>query len=280
LVQDDEGTAPEQAHGALFTAIAAFSIALHKRMETFDATFSMALESDEYMLALRELDGLCNAVGDRVFALMQDTFLALLGKVEPSDILPGHHRTLERALLVRRELAKLRRQINACNKYVQGADTPAAQRLKAYNKLVQLLGTFVRSRVYPAMRAQDRLDLRKVYKALEGRSVDEAGPQCSACATYLNSLIAINQRSVLVRHDKELLQEIEELVETAITLSASSTRSGAQLANDAWEKADALVGRTDALDRALAVWNAKPPSLTSTKHVEAAAKKLAELCAK
>jgi len=248
---------------------------LRSQLAEFDRRFAAACARDSYPQALRELDDIRDALSDGVSALLATMFETYVGPVDRSLLMPGHRSALEKALLVRRGLADLRRKINACNLRIQNPAIEAAIQDFAFDNLVQLFEEFLSSEVFLAMRPADRFELMTFNRELAGQARAAARLTCEGLAKYLDSMVAINQRDVLRQHDRELARQIGELLEAAAPLIEVSPRVAAQLVKDAFEQADALFGKHDALDALLMGWRTNPPQLDLVAQIQASIDKLA-----
>jgi len=249
---------------------------LHAQLGEFDQRFAEVCRRESLGQVLRELDDIRNALTDGILALMSTICETYIGPVDRSLLLPGHRSALEKALLVRRGMAELRRKINACNVRIQDTALERSIREFAFENLTKLLVEFMGSEVFVAMRPADRWELSKFNLEIRGQELGAARLSCEGMAKYLDSLVAINQRDVLMQHDRDLARQVRELLEAAAPLISVSPRVAAQLVKDAFEQADALFGRHDSLDALLMAWRNNPPDMDVVAQIQAAIDKLSD----
>jgi hypothetical protein len=195
-----------------------------------------------------------SSLTDGVFALMTSVYSSFLDDVEAEDLIPGHKNTLARALMIRRGLADLRRVVSQKNAVVQDSDSEGQLRDEAFGAILGELGLFIWGEVFRIMRPGDRIEFKKFQKKFEGKSANDARFDCEGLDKYLDSLMAVSQRDVLIKHDRDESHEIAGLLEAARPLIDISPHGALAMLAEAFEKADTLFGLRDPLDGLLGEW--------------------------
>lgn len=239
---------------ALDSELQSLSYALRSQLRDFDDRFEKAIKGERYLQALRELNDVGSSLTDGVFALMTSVYSSFLDNVEAEDLIPGHKNTLARALMIRRGLADLRRVVSQKNSLIQDADSEGQLRDEAFGAVLGELGLFIWGEVFRIMRPGDRIEFKKFQKKLEGKSANDARFDCEGLDKYLDSLMAVSQRDVLIKHDRDESHEIAGLLEAARPLIDISPHGALAMLAEAFEKADTLFGLRDPLDGLLGEW--------------------------
>lgn len=239
---------------ALDSELQSLSYALRSQLRDFDERFEKALVAGRYLQALRELNDVGSSLTDGVFALMTSVYESFLDEVDAEDLIPGHKNTLARALMVRRGLADLRRVVSQKNVFVQDTEQDEQVRNDAFSAILGELGLFIWGDVFRIMRPADRVEFKKFQQKFEGNSANEARFDCEGLDKYLDSLMAVSQRDVLIKHDRDESHEIAGLLEAARPLIDISPHGALAMLAEAFEKADTLYGLRDPLDGLLGEW--------------------------
>jgi len=261
------GRSDEERLAVVRSQAEATGYGLRSQLTDFDARFAAACADGGYTLALRQLDDIRNALTDAVFALLSCIGETYLGKLDKSEVLPGHRGTLEKSIFVRKGLTELRRTINACNARIQDQREQPLVSERAFEHLARTLGAFLHGEVLRVMRPADRWEVERLGEAIIDRPWQEARLACEGLDKFLDSLVSINQREVLIQHDRELMQEIGELLDASRPLLGVSLLGAAQLVRDAFQKADALFGLRDSLDEVLIDWRLHAPDLETADEI-------------
>jgi hypothetical protein len=161
-------------------------------------------------------------------------------------VVPAYKTTLRRALMVRRGIAGLFAELAPINDVLQGADRK--RHAEALVELSDKLHNFVVSDLCRAMRAADRWELTQFDQRLESEDLVEAKLTAEGLVKYLESLGVVNQREVLVEHDRRIVVEIREALTVGRELAELSARTAHEIIVKACEQAQALLGRAAALD--------------------------------
>lgn len=243
--------------------LSSVTFALASQLGEFDQRFADALAANRHVQGLRELDDIGNALTDGVLALMGLIGEAFLGDIDLDKLLPGHRSTLGKALLVRRGVADLRRVVGEYNDTIQSSDASAGAKDAAFVAMRQALSDFVADDVYKAMRPADRAELAAFLDELEGATVREVLLSCEGLDKYLQSLAAVSQRSVLIKHDTDRMREIAETLEGALPLVDISAHGALDMLLAAFDSAQALYGYREDLDQLLQERHAFSEDLSS-----------------
>ncbi len=207
------------------------------------------------------LDDAQSSASEGAHALVAAVYESFAPTVDSSTVVPGYLTSLGRALLVRRGVAELSRQLGPPNDVLQAGDSslyPAAlQSVKMH------LHDFVVSPVGRAMRPADRWQMVEFDRALEKEAVGAARLTSEGLVKYLDSLATINQREVLLIHDRRALEQMRDALATARQLADLSPRTSREMAGQAHEAAMRLRGRHPATDQLLADLGREPPPETT-----------------
>ncbi len=241
---------------SLLGELESFAYALGSQIREFDERFAEALKEGRFEQALRELNDVGRSVTDGVFALMTAIYEAYLDDVDRDGVLPGHKSTLSRALAVRRGLTDLRRVIQSANTVLQSDIGGEAPQEEAFDEILITLAKFVSGDVFSVMRPADRIELAKFLREISGKTRVTARFDCEGLDKYLDSLAAVSQRDVLIKHDGDLKHDLQEILEAVKPLLEISPHGALDMIGQAFAKAEALYGVRDGLDALLGDWNA------------------------
>jgi hypothetical protein len=205
------------------------------------------------------MDDAQGTASEGVHALVTGLYRAFLPDVDPASILPGYLTLLDRALLVRGALTELGAALGPLNEAVQGADRAGQEVALAVVR--ETVETFLGSPACRAMRPADRWQLGELARALRDGSLTKARQTSEGLVKYLESLGAINQREVLLRHDERALDELRESLASARQLVDLSPRATADLLDRGSRAAARLRGRHLRTDRLLAELEREEPRL-------------------
>jgi hypothetical protein len=97
---------------------------------------------------------------------------------------------------------------------------------------------------------------------------------CEGLDKFLETLGAINQREVLIRHDRELIQEIVGDLEGIAPLMEISPTAATDLVCSAFSKAGSLEGYKRPLDELLEQWKHRSPQPESPQEMLKLGKRL------
>jgi hypothetical protein len=255
-IADDDAPDSTTMYAAFHDQVATLGRLLVQEADTFDQRIRTAIDGHNFELALRELDGSRQSLGEGLFALISSVFEVFGVHIERSDIVPSYKNALEQSLLLRKGLAELSQVVTSENDWVIKDDSMAEADVKeAIGRVADVLEGFVDSELCRAMRAPDRLELEAFLRKIRTGSTIAASLACEGLAKYLESLSIINQREVLVEHDKQVMNDIRQSLEAARSLLLVSPGASVQLVRESLQQADKLRGRNSRLDEQLDQWS-------------------------
>jgi hypothetical protein len=111
------------------------------------------------------------------------------------------------------------------------------------------LFSYVSSVVCRAMRPADRWQMVEFERQLAHESTTAARMTTEGLVKYLDSLGSINQREVLVMHDRRTLETMRDAVSNARQLVDLSPRAAAEMMERAYQAAQRLKGRSPITDQ-------------------------------
>ncbi len=197
-----------------------------------------------------------------------------LGEVTRAQVVPGYAAEVKAAVTVRAVTADLGRILNARLKKVSEAEAQDVQ----WNaqQLQTELDAFGRTAAYRNLRAQDKRHVVEM-RAEVGRlailpnpSRDELVAVVEALHTFVQGLSAVNQRQLLIVHDREVWASCGVRLERALSLVSADFVGAARALAEAAGSAQALYGRESELDaflrkaRKLQLGQLSPDELRST----------------
>lgn len=198
---------------------------------------------------LELLDDLQSSTSEGVLAAITALYEQYDPETDPTTLVPEHHTTLGRALMVRRALAELAAAIGPANDALQ-ADLAHPDEQLAIIRVN--LDMFVSSEMCKGMRPADRWQLVELARRFVEEPPSQAHLIAEGLVKYLESLWSVSQREVLLRHDEKTLDELRETLATARQLLELSPRTVGEMLTQAIQKAQALKGRSPSTDRVLA----------------------------
>ncbi len=251
---------------------------LESELKEFDRRFSSALKNDRKEQAVRDLNDATTGLMDGVFAVMTTVYECFLGHAEPERMVPGHRDTLGKALAVRRALAELRREVRKLNTRIQDRATPPDKAEKYYWRIVKALVRFVESDVFAYLRSDTRRDFRQFRDTLANGNAVKGRLDCEGFDKYLDSLVFISQRGVLIKHDTDIKTKITGDLERAVKFAALLPEVGCEVIAEAYVLAERLLGLHDQIDALVARWaTLSPEQRTDVDQVVPYARQLLEL---
>lgn len=266
---DDDAPDSTTMYTAFHQEVASLGRLLVQEAETFDQRITAAIEGQHFELALRELDASRQSLGEGLFALVSSVFDVFGVHIERSDIVPSYKNALDQALALRKGLADLTLVVTSENDWVIKDDSMAEGDVReAIGRVGDVLAEFVDGELCRAMRAPDRLELEAFLRKLRNDPTGSAALACEGLAKYLESLSIINQREVLVEHDKQVMDEIRQSLEAARSLLLVSPEAASQMVRESLQHAGRLRGRNARLDEQLDQWEADPSLLDDADDVE------------
>jgi hypothetical protein len=271
-LEDDDTTAPELELGAgdigdLLASIGGgdagdedrwskvvekvSSIEYGLRTQLTDARnrFEISLVAGETNQVLGLLDDTQSSASEGVHALVSAVFDAFVPGVEAATVVPGYLTSLGRALLVRRGLAQLATTLGPNNDILQSEETERHEQV--FTTIKDVMQHFVGSVVCRAMRAADRWQIVEFQTQLAEQPMKVARLTSEGLVKYLESLRSINQREVLVIHDRRALDNMRDSLANARTLLDVSPKTAQEMLDKAHSEAQRLRGRSPTTDQLL-----------------------------
>lgn len=200
--------------------------------------------------------------------------VSTLGEVTRAQVVPGHEAEVKAAVTVRAITSDLARIIAARLKKVREAEPEDVQ----WNaqQLQTELDAFGRTAAYRNLRAQDKRHIVEM-RAEVGRLAilpSPSRPELVAVVEQLDEFVrglsAVNQRQVLIIHDREVWASCGVRLERALSLVDSDKVGAAKALAEAAGSAQSLYGRDSELDaflrkaRKLQIGQLPVPELRST----------------
>lgn len=208
---------------------------------------SISAGDTNQVLAL--LDDTQSSASEGVHALVSAVYSSFLPTIDAATVVPGYLTSLGRALLVRRGLAQLATTLGPNNDVLQSEETERHEQVLATIRDVML--HFVGSVVCRAMRAADRWQMVQFQQELAQQPLKVARFTSEGLVKYLDSLRSINQREVLVIHDRRALEHLREALSNARQLLDISPKVAQEMLDKAHSEAQRLRGRSPATDQLL-----------------------------
>ena len=226
--------------------IAGIEYGLKTQLDDATERRNVALGAGQTGQVLALLDDTTSSAAEGIHALVTAVYAAFVPEADPAGLVPEYLTSLKRALMVRRGIAELAAKLGPQNEALQGMD--AGRHAAALEGVKATLHAFVGGDVCRAMRAADRWELVQFDHNLADEPMAAARLTSEGLAKYLESLGAINQREVLVKHDQKVLGEIRESLTNARELMEISPRTAHEMLVKACKSALALKGRHPASD--------------------------------
>lgn len=206
----------------------------HERLEN-------ALKAGETSQVLGLLDDTQSSTSEGVHALVAAVYEEFCPEVNVATVVPGYLTSLGRALLVRRGLADLAVKLAPQNNLLQGEDPSEYEIALAQIRLQ--MQQFVSSVVCRAMRAADRWEITEFERELSEQPLKVARLTSEGLVKYIDSLSSVNQREVLVVHDRRTLDDMHEAISSARQLLDLAPRAARDEMDRASQAAQRLRGR-------------------------------------
>ncbi len=247
LDEHKNASEPERL-AALLEKVSSVEYGLSSQLEELEQRLAVALRAFDVAQAIELLDDTQSSASEGVFAALTAVYAAFLPEADASTLAPGYLTTLQRALLVRRGLADLAREVNQHNDVLQADDAGGARHTPALAALCGVMGRFVKSDAFRAMRPADRFQVARFERQLREQATGAARLTSEGLARYLESLGSINRREVLVLHDQRRAAEVREGVAAARQLGLIRGHFAVEPTRKAVAAALALYGRSPASD--------------------------------
>jgi hypothetical protein len=181
--------------------------------------------------------------------------VSLFSDVEREEVVPGHAQEVQGAVTVRASVADLRRVLEARGDKVRVAEPEDVQ--WHAQQLEKEMDAFGRTAAYRALRAQDKrriIEYRHQLRTLARERLPGKAEVIALCLQFLSfvqGLAVVNQRALLVQHDREIWARSGVKLEQAGSLVEKDPGAAALALAEAADLAVGLYGRNEALDEFL-----------------------------
>ncbi|NTX07900.1 hypothetical protein HUA74_39250 [Myxococcus sp. CA051A] len=215
-----------------------------------EAMRNPSVVSDRWTL-LAEIQSFRARFREQVSNLVFET-ASTFGEVTRAQVVPGHEAEVKAAVTVRAITADLGRILTARHNKVREAEPEDVQ----WNaqQLQTEMDAFGRTAAYRNLRAQDKRHIVEM-RAEVGRLAILPNPSrqdllkvVSELDAFVRGLSAVNQRQVLIIHDREVWASCGVKLERALMLSDSDAPASARLLAEAAVSAQSLYGRASDMD--------------------------------
>lgn len=206
--------------------------------------------SDRWTL-LAEIQRLRERFREQIGNLVFESASAF-GPVTRQQVVPGHEAEVQAAVMVRAIVADLARIVSARLTRVREAEPEDVQ----WNaqQLQTELDAFGRTVAYRHLRAQDKRHIIEIRGRVGKLAIQESSLKQDVLAVveeldaFVRSLSGVNQRQVLITHDREVWAGCGVRLERAVGLLGSEPTSAARAIAEAAASAQSLYGRDPKLD--------------------------------
>lgn len=248
---DEHKQEPEpKRFAAMQHKLSSIEYGLSRQLAEVEGRVRLSLNAREISPAIEAIDDTQGATSQGVFAVLSAVCEAFAPGIDSASLAPGHLTTLQRALLVRRGLADLARALSAPHEALQKQESPEASNL-GLGGVRHALTKFLEGESFSMMRPADRWQLAHFDRSLREQTLSAARMTSEGLSKYLESLSSINQREVLVLHDRRAATELREARAAAEQLALIEPRLALESTQSALEAAMALYGRSPELDAAI-----------------------------
>jgi hypothetical protein len=245
--------------------IASIRYALGGQYEDAVERMEVALGAGHTNQILGLLDELTSVSNEGIAALVMAVYEAFVSDADPTTVVPAYQTTLRRALMVRRGVAALHAELAPLNEVLQ-RNEEKDRHAEMAARSAAALHAFVETRTCRAMRAADRWELTQFDQRMQYESLREVRLTVEGLVKYLESLNVVNQREVLVQHDRQVADEVRDAISSARELAELSVTTAHEIVINACKRAQDLRGRSSAVDpmledlKTVAAW-AKPDDI-------------------
>lgn len=229
--------------------ISAIEYGLDSQLRDATERRDVALGAGQTGQVLALLDDTTSSASEGIHALVTAVYAAFVPEADASTLVPEYMTSLKRALMVRRGIAELSAKLEPLNTALQGTDQGRWK--DALEGVKATLHAYIGGDVCRTMRAADRWELVQFDAQIAEEPMAAARLTSEGLVKYLESLGAVNQREVLVKHDQRVLGEIRESLTNARELMEISPRTAHEMLVKACRSALALRGRHPATDQML-----------------------------
>jgi hypothetical protein len=240
-----------------------------------------AVVSDRWTL-LAEIQRLRERFREHIGNLVFESASAF-GPVTRQQVVPGHEAEVKAAVMVRAIVADLSRIVSARLSKVREAELEDVQ----WNaqQLQTELDAFGRTAAYKHLRAQDKRHIIEIRVRVGQLAIQDAPPKQEVLAvveeldTFVRSLSSVNQRQMLIAHDREVWAGCGVRLERAVGLGGSDPLGAAKALAEAAASAQSLYGRDPRLDAFLRKARKQPLAQLSGPELRTAIETLQSLLA-
>jgi len=244
------GSEPKRSEADRWTDVLDKIANIHYGLATqyHDATKRMevALAAGHTTPVLGLLDEATSTSNEGIHALVVAVYEAFVDDADPETVVPAYKTTLKRALAVRRGVATLLSDLVPLNAVLQGSDPE--HYANAHFAVKVALHAYVESPTCSAMRAADRWEITQFEQRLATEPLKVARQTTEGLVKYLESLAVVNQREVLVQHDRRCADELREAITTSRELAELSARTARDIITKACVQTQDLLGRSPVVD--------------------------------
>lgn len=249
---------------ALQEKLSSIEYGLSSQLTELEGRVKLSLNARETSQAIEAIDDTQGSTSQGVFAVLSAVCEAFAPGIDSASLAPGHLTTLQRALLVRRGLADLSRALGAPHERLMREEDEAAAKA-ALQQVRDGLSKFLTGEAFSMMRPADRWQLSSFDRKLAEQSLSPAKLTSEGLSKYLESLSSINQREVLVLHDRRAAADLREAKAAAEQLALIEPRLALESTQTALNAAMALYGHSPGLDEAIL---ALPERLASVERIK------------
>lgn len=228
--------------------IAGIRYALGGQYEDATERMEVAIAAGHASHVLALLDELTSSSNEGIHALVVTVYEAFVTDFDPAALVPAYKTTLRRALMVRRGIASLLAELGPLNEVLQ-RNEEKPRHTEMTTKITAAVRTYVDSKTCRAMRAADRWELAQFDQRIQSEQPTELRLTIEGLVKYLESLNVVNQREVLVQHDRQVADDLNEAISTARELAELSARTAHEIIVKACARAQDLQGRNRGVDQ-------------------------------
>lgn len=261
---------------ALQEKLSSIEYGLSSQLTELESRVKLSLNAREVSQAIEAIDDTQGSTSQGVFAVLSAVCEAFAPGIDSASLAPGHLTTLQRALLVRRGLADLSRALGAPHERLMREEDEAAAKA-ALQQVREGLAKFLSGEAFSMMRPADRWQLSNFDQKLAEQSLSPAKLTSEGLSKYLESLSSINQREVLVLHDRRAAADLREAKAAAEQLALIEPRLALESTQTALNAAMALYGHSPGLDEAILALPERLASVERIKETFAALEKVIPL---
>ncbi|MCP3059981.1 hypothetical protein LXT21_14450 [Myxococcus sp. K38C18041901] len=215
-----------------------------------EAMRNPSVVSDRWTL-LAEIQRFRSSFRERVSSLVFET-ASTLGEVTRAQVVPGHEAEVKAAVTVRAISADLGRILTARLNKVRDAEAQDVQ----WNaqQLQTEMDAFGRTAAYRNLRAQDKRHIVEMRAEVGRLAILDNPPReellkvVSELEAFVRGLSAVNQRQILIIHDREVWASCGVKLERALSLVDEDAPVSARLLAEAAAAAQSLYGRASDMD--------------------------------